>query len=92
LLIAGTYTPFGLVIVDGKLGQSVLIAIWLFAIFGILAKLVFRERFAADSSLGALNWPPIARLPRTPDVKIYDPAQAEHAAGDRQTAIDIIPE
>jgi len=52
----------------------------------------FRERFAADSSLGALNWPPIARLPRTPDVKIYDPAQAEHAAGDRQAAIDIIPE
>jgi Dolichyl-phosphate-mannose-protein mannosyltransferase len=52
----------------------------------------FRERFAADSPLGALNWPPIARLPRTPDVKIYDPAQAEHAAGGRQTAIDIIPE
>jgi hemolysin III len=49
LLIAGTYTPFGLVIIDGRLGQSVLIAIWLFAIFGILAKLIFRERFTAVS-------------------------------------------
>jgi hypothetical protein len=52
----------------------------------------FRARFAADSSLGALDWPPIARLPRTPDVKIYDPAQAQHTASDRRTAIDLIPE
>jgi hemolysin III len=54
LLIAGTYTPFGLVIIDGKLGQSVLIAIWLFAIFGILAKLMFRDRFAAVSVVSYL--------------------------------------
>ncbi len=39
LLIAGTYTPFGLVIVDGRLGQNVLIAIWLFEIYGIIEKL-----------------------------------------------------
>ncbi len=54
LLIAGTYTPFGLVIVDGRLGQSILIAIWLFAVFGIAAKLLFRERFAAVSVISYL--------------------------------------
>lgn len=54
LLIAGTYTPFGLVIINGTLGQSVLAAIWLFAIFGILAKLIFRDRFPAISVVSYL--------------------------------------
>src|SRR5687768_9621258 len=38
LLIAGTYTPFGLVILNGTLGQSLLAGIWLMAGIGILAK------------------------------------------------------
>jgi hemolysin III len=54
LLIAGTYTPFGLVILHGTLGQSLLTAVWLFAVVGILAKLVFRERFTAVSVISYL--------------------------------------
>src|SRR5205823_1624128 len=42
----------------------------------------FKERFAADSALGALGWPPIARLERTPSTSIYDPAQAQASRGD----------
>jgi len=52
----------------------------------------FRTRFAANSPLGALDWPPAARLPRTPGVKIYDPAQAIQPDGRGHPAVDIIPE
>lgn len=47
LLIAGSYTPFGLLIVKGPLGQNLLIAIWAFAIIGIALKLVLRDRLIA---------------------------------------------
>jgi hypothetical protein len=50
----------------------------------------FRARFAADSPLGALDWPPIARLQRTPSVKIYDPAHARPPDGRLPVATDII--
>ncbi len=49
LLIAGSYTPFGLLILKGPLGQNLLIGIWAFAIIGILLKLVKRDRFIAVS-------------------------------------------
>ena len=49
LLIAGSYTPFGLLILKGPLGQNLLIGIWAFAIIGILLKLVMRDRFIAVS-------------------------------------------
>ena len=54
LLIAGTYTPFGLVILNGSVGQSLLAAIWLMAVIGILAKVVFRERFSGVSVISYL--------------------------------------
>ena len=54
LLIAGSYTPFGLVILNGTLGQSLLAGIWILALIGILAKLVFRERFSAVSVVSYL--------------------------------------
>jgi hemolysin III len=49
LLIAGSYTPFGIVIIGGTLGQTLLIAIWAFALIGITAKLIFADRFPALS-------------------------------------------
>lgn len=49
LLIAGSYTPFGIVIIGGSFGQLLLIAIWAFALVGIIAKLVFADRFPALS-------------------------------------------
>lgn len=54
LLIAGSYTPFGLVILNGTLGQSLLITIWAFAIVGILTKLIFPNRFTAISVISYL--------------------------------------
>lgn len=54
LLIAGSYTPFGLIILKGPLGQNLLIAIWVFAIVGILVKLILLDRFVALSVVSYL--------------------------------------
>jgi hemolysin III len=45
LLIAGSYTPFGLVIGGDLFGRALLIGIWAFAVVGIILKLIFRDRF-----------------------------------------------
>jgi hemolysin III len=45
LLIAGTYTPFTLVTLDGAWGWTLFGIIWGLAIFGITFKLIFKHRF-----------------------------------------------
>lgn len=45
LLIAGTYTPFMLVALNGKLGWSLFTVIWICAVLGTIFKLMFIERF-----------------------------------------------
>lgn len=47
LLIAGSYTPFGLVIAGDSFGRGLLAAIWAFAIVGIGIKLLIGARFPA---------------------------------------------
>ncbi len=54
LLIAGSYTPFGLIIINGSFGQNLLIAIWAFALVGIVAKLLMRDRWPAVSVVSYL--------------------------------------
>ncbi len=54
LLIAGSYTPFVLVIIKGEFGQTLLITIWAFALLGILAKLIMRDRWPAVSVVSYL--------------------------------------
>ena len=54
LLIAGSYTPFGIVILGDALGQSLLVLIWAFAAIGILSKLLLRNRFTAISVISYL--------------------------------------
>jgi len=54
LLIAGTYTPFGLIIADTSLGRGLLVAIGAFAIVGILTKLVIGDRFPAINVISYL--------------------------------------
>ncbi|MGH9821079.1 MAG: PAQR family membrane homeostasis protein TrhA, partial [Pyrinomonadaceae bacterium] len=54
LLIAGSYMPFGLVIIGGRLGQELLIAMWAFATVGIVAKLILRHRYPAVSVISYL--------------------------------------
>ncbi len=58
LLIAGSYTPFGIILLSGTLGQSLLVLIWTFAIVGIAAKLIFQHRFPAVSvgSYVVMGW------------------------------------
>lgn len=45
LLIAGTYTPFCLTVLQGWLGWTLLIAVWVFAITGVVLKSLFTGRF-----------------------------------------------
>ena len=45
VLIAGSYTPFCLVALNSNLGWWMFIAVWLFALTGIILKLFFTGRF-----------------------------------------------
>lgn len=45
LLIAGTYTPFLLIALNGKLGLVLLFSIWFFAILGIILKVFYIHKF-----------------------------------------------
>lgn len=48
LLIAGTYTPFTLIGLQGKVGWSLFTAIWTLALAGIVFKLFFARRFVTS--------------------------------------------
>ena len=54
LLIAGTYTPFTLVVLRPTIGQGLFLFVWAFALIGILMKLVFGKRFPVVSVLSYL--------------------------------------
>ncbi len=45
LLIAGTYTPFLLIALKGKLSTDLLLLIWIFAILGIIMKTFYIHKF-----------------------------------------------
>jgi len=54
LLIAGTYTPFTLVVLRGSIGQSLFAFVWFFAIACILLKIIFGNRFMVVSVISYL--------------------------------------
>ena len=58
LLIAGTYTPFGLLVLGGSLGTGLLAAIWTLGVIGIISKLLFGNRFMpiAVASYVLMGW------------------------------------
>ena len=58
LLIAGSYTPFGVVISGSSLGRALLFGIWAFAAIGIVVKLIFGDRYPAISvtSYVVMGW------------------------------------
>jgi hemolysin III len=58
LLIAGSYTPFGLLLAGESLGRGLLIAIWTFAVVGIIVKLFFGARFPVINVISylAMGW------------------------------------
>ncbi|RMB59430.1 hemolysin III family protein [Dokdonia sinensis] len=51
VLIAGTYTPFTLVTLDGEIGWIIFSISWGIALFGILLKLFFTGRFDILSTI-----------------------------------------
>lgn len=72
LLIAGTYTPFTLVTLNGKIGWTIFITVWILALIGIILKPFFIKKFRILSTLLyiAMGWmiifaikPLIANLP-----------------------------
>jgi len=65
LLIAGTYTPFALLVLDGPIATVILVVVWAGALAGIFLKLVWidaPEPVIAISYL-ALGWVAVAAFP-----------------------------
>lgn len=58
LLIAGTYTPFTLLAMDGDLGLTMLWIVWIIAGLGIVYKLFFFHKFVFLSNFSylAMGW------------------------------------
>jgi hemolysin III len=51
VLIAGTYTPFTLITLEGKTGWIIFILTWTFALIGIILKLFFTGKFDKLSTI-----------------------------------------
>jgi len=58
LLIAGTYTPFVLISMRSSLGLTILTIIWAMAVFGIVYKIFFIDRFVVLTTLAyvVMGW------------------------------------
>lgn len=58
VLIAGTYTPFSLISLEGTIGWSIFILIWLLAAIGIVLKIYFTGRYQTLSTIMyvAMGW------------------------------------
>lgn len=54
LLIAGSYTPFTLVVLRGDFGNNLFAFVWIFALVGISLKILFGKRFPILSVLSYL--------------------------------------
>jgi hemolysin III len=66
LLIAGTYTPFALLVLHGSMATAILIVVWAGALAGILLKLVWihAPKWLAASAYVALGWVAVAAFPQ----------------------------
>ena len=51
ILIAGTYTPFTMVTLEGKTGWIIFILTWIFALIGVILKLFFTGKFDKISTI-----------------------------------------
>ena len=58
LLIAGTYTPFVLISMRSSLGLTLLAIIWAMAVFGIVYKIFFIDKFVVITTLAyvVMGW------------------------------------
>lgn len=65
LLIAGTYTPFLLVVLNGVLGWVLFAVIWGMAVLGVVYKVFFLDRYVVAETVGYLvmGWLCVVALP-----------------------------
>jgi hemolysin III len=72
LLIAGTYTPFALLVFDGVLATLLLVLVWVGAATGIVLKLVWIDapRWLGSAVYVGLGWIGIAALPQVFDAGV----------------------
>jgi hemolysin III len=65
VLIAGSYTPFALLVVDGTLADVILVAVWTGALAGIVLKLVWIDapKWLAALIYVVLGWVSVATMP-----------------------------
>ena len=65
LLIAGTYTPFALLVLDGAIATVILVVVWAGALGGILLKLVWIDapKLLTAIVYVALGWVAVAAFP-----------------------------
>ena len=66
LLIAGTYTPFALLVLDGTIADAVLIAIWTGAVLGIGLKLLWPDtpKWLTAGVYVTLGWVAVIAFPQ----------------------------
>jgi hemolysin III len=66
LLIAGTYTPFALLVLDGGLARAILITVWSGAALGIALKLLWPDtpKWLTAAVYVALGWVAVAAFPQ----------------------------
>ena len=64
-LIAGTYTPFALLVLDGPLADAVLAVVWVGAVIGAIVEIVWIEhpKWVAALVYISLGWVAVDRLP-----------------------------
>jgi hemolysin III len=69
VLIAGTYTPFALLVLSGSLAQAILIVVWAGALGGIVLNLVWitAPRWLIAAVYVALGWVAVAAMPALAD-------------------------
>ena len=65
VLIAGTYTPFAVLVLDGAVAAAVLVGMWVGALAGILLKLIWIDapKWITAVVCLALGWLGLASLP-----------------------------
>ena len=65
VLIAGTYTPFALLVLEGSLARAILIVVWAGALGGIVLNLVWTTapKWLSAAVYIALGWVAVAAMP-----------------------------
>jgi hemolysin III len=69
VLIAGTYTPFALLVLHGGLAQAILITVWSGAAIGIALKMLWPDtpKWLTAAVYVALGWVAVAAFPQLAD-------------------------